>query len=41
MQQIVVIKIHNSSVSSVYGAATLENAKGLVKDLFSVNSIAL
>jgi hypothetical protein len=34
MQQIVVIKIHNSSVTSVYCAATLENAKGLVKDLF-------
>jgi hypothetical protein len=34
MKNIVVIKIHNSSVSSVYQANTVENAKALVKDLF-------
>lgn len=34
MQEIVVIKIRNSSVSSVYKADSVENAKGLVKDLF-------
>jgi hypothetical protein len=34
MKNIVVIKIHNNSVSSVYQADTEENAKALVKDLF-------
>ena len=34
MKNIVVIKIHNNSVSSVYQVDTVENAKGLVKDLF-------
>jgi len=31
---IVVIKIHNARVSSVYSVDTIENAKALVSDLF-------
>lgn len=34
MKNIVVIKIHNNTVSSVYSADTEENALTLVKNLF-------
>jgi len=34
MKDIAVIKLHNSTVSSVYSTDTVEGAKELVRDLF-------